>query len=354
MKKLMGLLLVALFLPLDGSAQILEGAVKGAKEIKEAIQGAKEIVKVGKTIKVPKSRELLTKYQLSLVPLEETRAGYDEKVNKILRSKISDEKKIERINSLTEEVSPFLATLLERNARLYSQWGKELLKERNPKFLPPRSKMPQAPELFSPTERVEVLAHPNTITPRFFREWTNDLVELNAEVPLEVEAMITSLSSNLETADMLFNNELVKQREFRQKLSTDRENLQKHIEEIFNSQMRLSRLAIKSARDVTDLIFLCNLFPTIYEDALAQLAGRLDLLNTQTPFTTFIRRQINIPERIRVRGFMGEEPFGEPQPTQLMERPTIGFQSPAKLQEEMQRMLEEGEGIQIEIREGAE
>ena len=345
MRKLMGLLVVSLFLPLSGSAQVLEGAVKGAKEIKEVAQGTKEIVKV------PKSRELLTRYQLSLTPLDATRASYDEKVNKILSSKIPDNKKIEKITALTEKTAPFLATLLERNARLYSQWGKELLKERDPKFLPPRSKMPQIPELFSPSERVEVLANPNTVSPRFFREWTNDLVEPNADVPLEVEAMITSLSSNLETADMLFNNELAKQRELRAKLSTDRDFLQKHIEEIFNSQMRLSRLAITSARDVTDLIFLCNLYPTIYEEPLAQLAARLDILNTQTPFTRFIRRQLNVPERIRVRGFRGEEPFSGLQPVPFTERPTIGFRSPAELQEEMNKMLQKGEELQIEIHE---
>ncbi|GEM_PF-6745632 len=327
MKKLLGLLLVSLFLPLNGSAQVLEGATKAIKEIKK---GAEQAAKLEKVTKVPESSKVLTRYQLSLVPLQVAREAYDEKIYKILHSKMSDETKIKKINQLTEQTSPFLATLLEQNAKLYSQWGKELLKERDPKFLPPVNKMPQVPKLFSPTERVDVLANPNTVTPRFFREWAK-LIEsdADAEVPPEVEAMITVLGSRLETAEIFFNKEIFKQRAAHKKLQTDREHLAKHIEEIFNSQMRLSRLATKSARDVTDMIFLCNLYPSVYEESLMDLASKIDILHTQTPFTTFIRQQLNIPERIRVRGFMGEELFGNPQPAQMMERRTIGFQSPS-------------------------
>lgn len=329
MKKLLGLLLVSLFLPLNGSAQVLEGATKAIKEIKK---GAEQAAKLEKVTKVPESSKVLTRYELSLVPLQAAREAYDENIYKILHSKMSDETKIKKINQLTEQTSPFLATLLEQNAKLYSQWGKELLKERDPKFLPPVNKMPQVPELFSPTERVDVLANPNTVTPRFFREWAK-LIESDADVPPEVEAMITVLGSRLETAEIFFNKEIFKQRAAHKKLQTDREHLAQHIEEIFNSQMRLSRLATKSARDVTDMIFLCNLYPSIYEESLMDLASKIDILHTQTPFTTFIRQQLNIPERIRVKGFMGEELFGNPQPIQP-ERPTIGFQQSSRIEVE--------------------
>ena len=287
------------------------------------------IKKSAKPTAVQTSRQILTQYQLNLGVLEAAQRNYDQQIAGILASSsMSDAKKLAKINALTEKTSPFLASLLEEDARLFSQYGKALLKERDPKFLPPEKIMPQIPELFSSTERVEVLSNPNTVSPRFFREWAR-LLEHDVDVPPEIEAMLTTLGSNLETAEIIFNRELFKQRVAREKLQTDRDNLAKHIEEIFNSQMRLARLSEKSAHDVTDMVFLCNLYPSIYEESLMNLASQIDILQTQTPFTTFIRQQLNVPERIRVRGFMGNDPFGGPQPMRPTERRAIGFQSPS-------------------------
>ena len=60
------------------------------------------------------------------------------------------------------------------------------------------------------------------------------------------------------------------------------------------SNRALLKISKESAQCVADLVYLLNLYPSLFKESLTLLASKLDN-GLQTEFTAYLRQQIDIP-----------------------------------------------------------
>lgn len=266
-------------------------------------------------------------YELAQDALDRLQIRLDNQTNKILASKVADQVKISKLELLNDNTTALLAGITEITVQKYNDWGTALLKQRDERFLPPASTLKLVPPLFDETKRPEALAKFSISTPKFFREWVS-MLESSEYVPAEVSALITTLSVKLTAADVAVNQEIKRQMNLNDSWKAEKLTTQDYLSGISRSQKRLAKISQQAARNVTDVVHLCNLYPTIYGDDLVLLAHKIDGMTLKTPFALFIRQRLDIPEPTKIRGFRStEESSFEPATFAPMERQQIGFRT---------------------------
>lgn len=170
------------------------------------------------------------------------------------------------VTQLQEESALTLARLTVQMNKEYAQWADALLRERNPNFLPQKNESLPGLLAISPDPK----AKPD-ITPRFFREWTTTIPAFDCK---EMHIYMTAKNHIRPSDDLKTNRYYQKQ--------------------MAKSNRALLRISKESAQCVSDLVYLLNLYPSLFKDSLTLLAYKLDGA-LQTEFTVYLRQMIDVP-----------------------------------------------------------
>lgn len=245
---------------------------------------------------LPSSRLLRERYLLISTNIENLRTQYAQTGLETLLSEEEVAERLANLEPLNQEAAPLLATLTSQQKQLLALWEQALLKERNPNFLPRKVSADVLLFDVSPVRKMSEL----TVSPRFFREWA-------ALIDLAVFSEISEVSAGLLGA---LGKDLVKLEKDAGALTT---LYLKAKEEAQNSALDASAIAIakkkmdialgalrkvshQAAQDVLDMVHILNLYPSVSEDSLKLLAGRLDDLPEKNNFVTMLRAKIKIKE----------------------------------------------------------
>ncbi len=275
------------------------GFAQGGKLAKTA--GKALVQKPSKVVRNISSKELLARYQLyaqSIRTLQQVHA--QQAAAALIDPQLEQAARMAYLEKLNAESAAALSELTANMKKEYAKWADVLLRERNAKYLP--KKDPAIPGLlaFSP----DPLRQPH-MTPRFYREWLDTIPEYE-DLPEEFSGLVFALRKKLHTMDV----EVVQAVRAYMKAKVRLDPTDEAVSRYYRKQMReanreLLRLSKESAQCVADLVYLLNLYPTLFKDSLKLLANQLDT-SMQTEFTTYLRARIKEPKK----KFLNARPVG--------------------------------------------
>lgn len=194
------------------------------------------------------------------------------------------------VEQMQQEAAVSLAALTAKMNKEYAQWADALLRERNPNFLP--KKDPSLPGLLALSPNPKQKTH---ITPRFFREWAATIPEYE-DLSEEVNGLISALRKRLIALETDTFKEIRLYMRAKAHLNpADPFNSNRYYQkQMTKSNRALLKISKESAQCVADLVYLLNLYPSLFKESLTLLASKLDN-GLQTEFTAYLRQQIDIP-----------------------------------------------------------
>ncbi len=282
MKKIFTLILM-IFLPVFLEAQI--------KIINPADIGKALFANSSKRIGNVSSKLLQARYILASQSLETLQRINSQRIQALLSEEnIESAIRAERLERFKEEAANSMAMFSAQVDKEYAQWADALLRERDPNFLPKKDAAIPGLLAFSPNP--ERVAH---MTPRVFREWAF-LIPTYDNLPLEVNGLIVGLRKKLSVMEMEIFKSIDQYNKAKSKLQTsDVMNTNRfYHKQMIQAERNLLRLSKESAQCVSDLVYILNLYPSVFEDSLKQLTLKLNF-SLQTEFTSYLRKQIQIP-----------------------------------------------------------
>ena len=171
-----------------------------------------------------------------------------------------------------------------------------MLKERNPNFLPRKISADVLLFDVSPVQKMSDLA----VSPRFFREWAAliDLVVFSeiSEVSAGLLGALGKDLVKLEKDAGVLTNLYLKAKEEAQNSALDTSAIAIAKKKMDIALGALRKVSHQAAQDVLDMVHILNLYPSVSEDSLKLLAGRLDDLPEKNNFVTMLRAKIKIKE----------------------------------------------------------
>lgn len=69
--------------------------------------------------------------------------------------------------------------------------------------------------------------------------------------------------------------------------------------QVKKADRELAKLSKQAAQAAADLVDLMNLYPTLYKDALALVAIKLDTYPVKTDFVKYLRGKVRLPSTIK-------------------------------------------------------
>lgn len=280
-------------------------AVPGFSQVSKLGAAGKALAKQSSRL-VPNISSKLVKvrYGLTVQSLQVLQEVHTQRVAGLLTDpSVNMPERMRLLEKYNEESSVALADLTERMNREYAQWSDILLRERNPHFLP--KKDPAIPGMLALSPEPTEFPH---LSPRLFREWAA-VIPAFEEVPEEVNGLVAALRKKLMTMELEVLRESQKYLKARAEIDPmDNFSANRYYRgQMSRASRQLLRLSKESAQCMADLVYVLNLYPTLYKDSLTLLASKLDG-GLQTEFTEYLRARIRVPKiqspaKRRVIGF---------------------------------------------------
>lgn len=283
MKHILGVLIL-LCLPLASFGQLSKLGPSVGKALATKQPAAAQAAKVSS--KVLKANYLLTNQSIQLFQQIHMQKVANVFADTELEAAVAQSV----VEQMQQEAAVSLAALTAKMDKEYAQWADALLRERNPNFLP--KKDPSIPGLLALSPDPKQKIH---ITPRFFREWAATIPAYE-ELPEEVAGLIAALRKRLialETDTFKETRLYMKARSHLNPVDDFNSN-RYYQKQMAKSNRALLNISKESAQCVADLVYLLNLYPSLFKDSLTLLAAKLDH-SLQTEFTAYLRRQIDLP-----------------------------------------------------------
>ena len=248
------------------------------------------------TRKLPSSYVLHEKYLLVSNNLQSLREQYIAKGTTALLSEEETEaaSRLSNLTPIHQEGLPLLTSLSKQQKQLKALWEEALVQERNPNFL---SRKTAADVLLFEVEPVTKMSE-LAISPRFFREWAALIDQSTlAEISETLAGLAGGLRAdliNLEKDCATLTRIYLQAQEQAQNTALSAEEIMQAKKMMDITKGALRKVSHKAAQDVLDLVHLLNLYPSVSNDYLIILAGKLDELKEQNAFTKMLRSKIPI------------------------------------------------------------
>lgn len=253
--------------------------------VKEVAKLAK---KTGKHVPNISSKQLKAKLKLSILSSQMAQNAHQQKAMAIMLAQEADAaQKVALLKQLNEQDAPVLQEWTQTVTTDRLRWAAALVRERNPKFLPPKNK--DIPDLIAVSPREDA----PDLTPAYFREWAR-LIPLYSSTPEQYQGLIVGLRQQLIKLDIQYR--MLEERVFKSEKILKQAG--KPLPQYYYIS-QIDKLSREAAQCITDLVFLLNLYPAVYNQSLALLAAKLDALPYTTPFLKYIRPQILIPNTVK-------------------------------------------------------
>lgn len=242
---------------------------------KSAAQAGKVSKRAAKNLS---SKQLKSQLKMSIISSQLVQSLHQQKVTAVMVEESLDyATKQALIKQINEEDAKLLKEWTETVTAERMRWAEALVRERNPKFLPPKDREIPGLIALSPDESIPDL------TPFYLREWAR-LIPIHKETPEQYQGLILGLRQQLIRYDMSF-------RKMEEKMLKTEERLEregKPLPEVYfvSQGQKLSR---EAAQCVADMVSLLKLYPALYNQSLTLLAAKLDVLGYTTPFIEYIR-----------------------------------------------------------------
>ena len=261
--------------------------------VKEVAKLAK---KTGKHVPNISSKQLKAKLKLSILSSQMAQNAHQQKAMAIMLAQEADAaQKVALLKQLNEQDAPVLQEWTQTVTTDRLRWAAALVRERNPKFLPPKNK--DIPDLIAVSPREDA----PDLTPAYFREWAR-LIPLYSSTPEHYQGLIVGLRQQLIKLDIQYR--MLEERVFKSEKILKQAG--KPLPQYYYIS-QIDKLSREAAQCITDLVFLLNLYPAVYNQSLALLAAKLDALPYTTPFLKYIRPQILIPNQVKAAAAAAEE-----------------------------------------------
>lgn len=174
----------------------------------------------------------------------------------------------------------------------YAQWADVLLRERNPNFLPKKDS--SIPGLLAQSPDPKKYPH---MTLRFYREWLS-LIPDYEELPEDFGVLVSALKKRLDAIDVDIKVQHAAFLKAKKELdAVDEFELKRfYRKQMRDASRRMVKLSKEAAQCVSDLVYMLNLYPSLFKESLTLLAAKIDN-GLQTEFNTYLRSKINIPSQ---------------------------------------------------------
>ena len=288
---ILALLLLGLAVP--GSAQAGKAPVVAAKQVKTVTNAFKTRVPT-----VPNVSSKVLKHQYTLVSrsLAIAQQVHSQQVAQVLTdASLVAKDRLAILEKLDAETAELTASLNERAMKAQAQWGERLLQERNPNFFPKKdSNIPgMLSESAKPTEYPDM-------SPAFFRE-VLALVPAYEELPEELNMLAVALGKKLGFMEQTITQLKEVKLAANKKIVMSETEMEKRFyrNQVKKADRELAKLSKQAAQAAADLVDLMNLYPTLYKDALALVAIKLDTYPVKTDFVKYLRGKVRLPSTIK-------------------------------------------------------
>lgn len=276
MKKTMCMLLGLMLLgaPCFGQAPTKTIKIVLDKAAQEAAKTSKRGINIS-------SKQLKSQLKMSITSSQLAQSVHQQKITAVMLEESLDyATKMAMLKQINAEDAKLLKDWTETVTAERMRWAEALVRERNPKFLPPKDKEIPGLLTMSPIEGV------SDLTPFYLREWAR-LIPLPQQTPEQFRGLILGLRQQLIRHDMRFR--ALEERMLKTEARLEQEG--KQVPEVFFVS-QVEKLSKESAQCVADLVSLLNLYPALYNESLKLLAAKLDVLGYTSPFIEYIRPQL--------------------------------------------------------------
>lgn len=276
MKKTMCMLLGLMLLgaPCFGQAPTKTIKIVLDKAAQEAAKTSKRAVNIS-------SKQLKSQLKMSITSSQLAQSLHQQKVTAVMLEESLDyATKMAMLKQINAEDAKILKEWTETVTAERMRWAEALVRERNPKFLPPKDKEIPGLLTMAPEEGIPDL------TPFYLREWAR-LIPIHQETPEQFQGLILGLRQQLIRHDMRFR--ALEERMLKTEERLEREG--KQVPEMFFVS-QVEKLSKESAQCVADMVSLLKLYPALYNESLKLLAAKLDVLGYTSPFIEYIRPQL--------------------------------------------------------------
>ncbi len=242
---------------------------------------ALEAAKTSKRAANVSSKQLKSQLKMSITSAQLAQSLHQQKVTAVMLEESLDyATKMAMLKQINAEDAKILKEWTETVTAERMRWAEALVRERNPKFLPPKDKEIPGLLTMAPEEGLPDL------TPFYLREWAR-LIPVHQQTPEQYQGLILGLRQQLIRHDMRFR--ALEERMLKTAERFEQEG--KQVPEVFYVS-QVEKLSKESAQCVADLVSLLNLYPALYNESLKLLAAKLDVLGYTSPFIEYIRPQL--------------------------------------------------------------
>ena len=288
---ILALLLLGLAVP--GSAQAGKAPVVAAKQVKTVTNAFKTRVP---TVPNVSSKVLKQQYALVSRSLAIAQQVHSQQVAQVLTdASLVAKDRLAVLEKLDLETAELTASLNERAMKAQAQWGVRLLQERNPNVFPKKDS--DIPGMLS--ESAKPTEYPD-MSPAFFREVVA-LVPEYEELPEEVNMLAVALGKKLGFMEQTITQLKEVKLAANKKIVMSETEMEKRFyrNQVKKADRELAKLSKQAAQAAADLVDLMNLYPTLYKDALALVAIKLDTYPAKTDFVKYLRGKVRLPSTIK-------------------------------------------------------
>lgn len=288
---ILALLLLGLAVP--GSAQAGKAPVVAAKQVKTVTNAFK--TRVPAVVNVS-SKVLKEQYSLVSRSLAIAQEVHRQQVAQVLTdASLAVQDRLALLEQLDAETATLTASLNERAMKAQAQWGERLLQERNPNFF--SKKDSDIPGMLS--ESAKPTEYPD-MSPAFFREVVA-LVPEYEELPEEVNMLAVALGKKLGFMEQTITQLKEVKLAANKKIVMSETEMEKRFyrNQVKKADRELAKLSKQAAQAAADLVDLMNLYPSLYKDALALVAIKLDTYPVKTDFVKYLRGKVRLPSTIK-------------------------------------------------------
>lgn len=288
---ILALLLLGLAVP--GSAQAGKAPVVAAKQVKTVTSAFKTRVP---TVPNVSSKVLKQQYALVSRSLAIAQQVHSQQVAQVLTdASLVAKDRLAVLEKLDAETAELTASLNERAMKAQAQWGERLLQERNPNFFPKKDS--DIPGMLS--ESAKPTEYPD-MSPAFFRE-VIALVPEYEELPEEVNMLAVALGKKLGFMEQTITQLKEVKLAANKKIVMSETEMEKRFyrNQVKKADRELAKLSKQAAQAAADLVDLMNLYPSLYKDALALVAIKLDTYPVKTDFVKYLRGKVRLPSTIK-------------------------------------------------------
>lgn len=288
---ILALLLLGLAVP--GSAQAGKAPVVAAKQVKTVTNAFK--TRVPAVVNVS-SKVLKEQYSLVSRSLAIAQEVHRQQVAQVLTdASLAVQDRLALLEQLDAETATLTASLNERAMKAQAQWGERLLQERNPNFF--SKKDSDIPGMLS--ESAKPTEYPD-MSPAFFRE-VIALVPEYEELPEEVNMLAVALGKKLGFMEQTITQLKEVKLAANKKIVMSETEMKKRFyrNQVKKADRELAKLSKQAAQAAADLVDLMNLYPSLYKDALALVAIKLDTYPVKTDFVKYLRGKVRLPSTIK-------------------------------------------------------